>query len=91
MNKYEVIHTDEDLSFYERVNPGFKTTGELLVHTYDDYPLKNCQTTLVVFKGRYTASGMCRDCGDHYIIANYSSYDRIDKGTMKLTRDVEDR
>lgn len=39
----------------------------------------------------WTPEGTARDCGDHYIIARYSRYDRLDKKTMTITEDVEDR
>lgn len=39
----------------------------------------------------WTPFGTARDCGDHYIIARYSRFDRLDKKTMDVTRDVEDR
>lgn len=32
-----------------------------------------------------------RDCGDHYILAQYASYTRIDKLTGETTADVEDK
>lgn len=36
----------------------------------------------------WTPTGCARDCGDHYIIARYSSYDSVDKATMRVTKDV---
>jgi hypothetical protein len=42
------------------------------------------------FKG-WTPSGCARDCGDHYIVARYCQYDRVDKDTMNVTKDVEDK
>ena len=39
----------------------------------------------------WTPTHCARDCGDHYIIARYDRYDRIDKGTFAMTKDVEDR
>lgn len=39
----------------------------------------------------WTPYGTARDCGDHYIVANYSRYDRVEKKTLKVTEDVEDR
>lgn len=75
-----------DRDWFERANKGWKTTGETLEERWEDGA-----QTLVVFKGSFTRYGMCRDCGDHYIIARYSRYDRIDKDTFKVTKDVEDR
>lgn len=65
---------------------GFEYTGELM---YIQYPGGGDEIQRVI-KGKFTPHGAVRDCGDHYIKANYSSYTRIDKGTMKLTHDVED-
>lgn len=48
-------------------------------------------TTHVIFIGKWTPYGYCRDCGDHWIIARWSRYDRIDKDTYKVTKDVDDR
>lgn len=42
------------------------------------------------YKG-FTPTGCARDCGDHYIIARYSSYDSVDKNTLEITKDVEDK
>ena len=39
----------------------------------------------------WTPYGTARDCGDHYIIARYDRYDKIDKHTHTMTKDVEDR
>lgn len=71
---------------YFNVN-GMKMTGETL--TLGDP--NGANTTYVVFRGRRTPYGYVRDCGDHYIKAQYSRYDSIDKETLEITRDVEDR
>lgn len=85
MTKYEVLkadHKDECKWYYGT------PTGELM-RVYDDEGYENIKT---IFKDRtYTPYGTIRDCGDHYIRAKYSSYVRIDKGTMKVTEDVEDK
>ena len=84
-----------DREWYENVNPGFVCTGETLEERYtgnDEYD--SSMTEYVVMKAtkrNYTSYGMCRDCGDHFIIARYSRYDRIDKKTLKITFDTEDR
>lgn len=39
----------------------------------------------------WTPYGCARDCGDHYIIARYSQFDRVDKKTLQITFDVEDK
>lgn len=86
MRKYTAQKTTDDLTWYAQANKGFTPTGEYLTEDWGT----GCQT-LVVFNGRYTPYGMCRDCGDHYIIARYDRYDRVDKNTLMLTKDVEDR
>lgn len=65
---------------------GNDMTGETL--TIGD---ENGSTTYVVKRGRTTLYGTVRDCGDHYIKAGYSGYDRIDKATLEITENVEDR
>lgn len=65
---------------------GMKMTGETLT-----LGNKNDNCTYVVFTGKRTPYGYVRDCGDHYIKAQYSRYDSIDKETLEITRDVEDR
>ena len=47
--------------------------------------------TRIIVDGTWTPSGCARDCGDHYIVARYSQYDRIDKATLQITKDVADR
>ena len=65
---------------------GFEYTGELMHVQFEN----GANEVLRVIKGSFTPYGAIRDCGDHYIKANHSSYTRIDKGTMKVTKDVED-
>ena len=77
---------DEDASYYKHINPGFKPTGEVLTQEWSN----GGSESLVVMTGSYTPYGMCRDCGDHYIIGRYSRFDRINKGTFEIIRDVED-
>ena len=82
---------NDDAKFYERVNPGYKCTGETLEERYKaDNELDEGATTYVVMKGKFTPFGMCRDCGNHYIIAHYTHYVRVDKDTLKREVDVED-
>lgn len=40
--------------------------------------------------GFWTPFTCARDCGDHYIIAKFDRYDRIDKVSFKYTADVKD-
>lgn len=78
-----IERSKENKSWFER--DGFKMTGETL-RLGNEFE----STTYVVFTGRWTPYGMVRDCGDHYIKAQYDRYDRIDKKTLEITRDVED-
>lgn len=87
MNKIEIRKnalTPEAMEMYRRLNPSHEPTGDLLIET-----TKEGLASRVIFKGKFTHS--VRDCGDHYIIARYSSFDRVDKETLKITEDVEDR
>lgn len=91
MTTYRIgeLLSKEDMEWYGKANKdsGMKPTGETLNCTWSD----GTSMTYVVFKGTRTPYGYVRDCGNHYIIARYSSYTRIDKGTMKVTEDVNDR
>ena len=81
--------TPEEMSQYAKYweQTGHTPTGETLTETFPD----GSAQTLVVFKGSYTPYGMCRDCGDHYIIARYARYDKIDKKTLAPTLDWGDK
>lgn len=84
-----------EASYFEKMNKGYKCTGETLEERYtEEQGRDGGATTYVVMKAtarQWTPYGMCRDCGDHYIIAKWDKYVRIDKGTLKRTVDVEDR
>ena len=90
-NEYEfsvgkIELSEENKKWYNR--KGYTMTGETLT--------QRClvgfkeEITYVVFKGKYTRYGTCRDCGDHYIIAWYSQFVRVDKGTLLVTYYSED-
>lgn len=82
--KGTIERTEENRNWFE--HNGLKMTGETLT-----LGTENENTTYVVFKGSHTPYGTVRDCGDHYIKAQYSRYDSIDKETLEITKDVEDR
>lgn len=69
----------------------FEYTGEIIEIEYQDQAKRTITNSYRVVKGKFTPYYSIRDCGDHYIKANYSTYDRIDKETLEITRDVEDR
>lgn len=94
---YKLGKLDEcDREYFERVNGDYKCTGETIEERYEEKEGRDEGATIyVVMKATgnltaWTPYQMCRDCGDHYIIAKLCRYDRIDKGTLKVTRDVED-
>lgn len=87
ITKGQIEKNEENTKWYNR--KGYSMTGETLAFRYNDMG-HDCETVYVVFKGSWTRSGTVRDCGDHYIKANYSSYTRIDKNTLEVTEDVED-
>lgn len=58
--------------------------------------MKEETTTRLIVKMKpgqkgWTPFGCARDCGNHYIVARYAGYDRIDKRTLTVTKDIEDR
>lgn len=86
--------TAEDVAYYTNAWDGFEATGETLEERYEEEQGRDAgASTYIVFRAtgrRFTPYGMCRDCGDHYIIAKWDKYIRIDKGTLAKTVDVED-
>ena len=87
---------DSERDYFERVNPGYVCTGETLEEKWMESNGMPGGCTYVVFKGvgrrnNWTPYGMCRDCGDHYVIARWSRHDRIDKKTLSIIFDTEDR
>ena len=85
---------NEYKEYFERVNPGYTCTGETLCIGYEttdaDGVTSKGSTTYAIMRGPITRYQMVRDCGDHYIHAVWSGYVRIDKGSLKVTRDVDD-
>lgn len=76
--------TPENKEFYNR--PGYYMTGKTLTIAYED----GMTVSYIVFTGNFTRSGTIRECKNHYILAGYSSYYRIDKNNFVITPDVED-
>lgn len=68
-----------------KYKPMLKPTGETIWERWETGG--ECR---VVMRGSWTPYGVMRDCGDHYIIARWSRYDRISKDLTEITYDVED-
>lgn len=83
MEKGTIELSEENKRWYDR--KGYHMTGETL-----RLGNENENTNYVVFRGSWTRYGTVRDCGDHYINAQYDRFDSIDKETLVITRDVED-
>lgn len=66
--------------------PGFTYTGELLEVKH----MSGEKITYRVITGSFTPAGACRDCGDHYIIAGYSSYRSVSKSDLSVQLEVDD-
>ena len=93
---YKVKIGKIDLSEANRAwynHDGLEMTGETLT-AFETPNIKGFtaieSTTYVVFKGNHTPYMGVRDCGDYYIISRYDRYDRVEKGTLKITRDVDE-
>ena len=86
---------EDTMKFFERVYPGYKCTGEVLEEKFPNGSIKSW----VVFKSsspktQLTPYDVCRDCGDHYVIArcyiNERRYDRIEENSLECTYNVKD-
>lgn len=80
--------SEDNKNWYNR--KGYTMTGETLTEETTDISGATSVTEWVVFKGTWTRYMSVRDCGDHYIIARYSRYDRINKNDLSIIKDVED-
>lgn len=70
---------------------GFEYTGEIIKIGYEASKNDEIVRTFYVLKGKKTPQFEVRDCGDHYIKANYSTFDYIDKKTLEIEKDVKDK
>ena len=82
---------EEDMRWFSAQHPHHNAVG-FMRETYRG----GSRVTRVILKMKpghkgWTPFGAARDCGDHYIIARYSQYDRVDKKTLAITRDVDDK
>ena len=76
--------SQEDYRFFQKFYKQHTVVGFLKV------PDKINSYVVVKMKKGYkgwTPSGWFRDCGDHYIYANYSRYQKYDKKTLELLDD----
>lgn len=69
---------------------GFLHTGEVMRIAYDKGRSDELIRTFYVLRGKYTPQFQVRDCGDHYIKSNYSTFDYINKNTLEVIKDVSD-
>ena len=76
--------SQEDYRFFQKFYKQHTVVGFLKV------PDKINSYVVVKMKKGYkgwTPSGCFRDCGDHYIYANYSRYQKYNKKTLELLND----
>ena len=64
-----------------------QATGDCLEERFPD----GSGHIIYIFVGNSTPYGCCRDCGDYWIIARRSGYDKIDKFSRKVESGVEDK
>ena len=100
MTKYTVIEnglTDEEREQFQKYYSDHTVTKDLLqIDSISDNGNSGQMIRVIIVKGTWTPSGCARDCGDHYIKANYSRYDKLIRfhETSLITRvikDVEDK
>lgn len=85
-----VVEVCRNVATKERCPEGFHYTGEVMRIAYDKRRNDELIRTFYVLRGKYTPQFRVRDCGDHYIKANWSTFDYINKNTLEVIRDVED-
>ena len=72
--------TEKERNFFQKMNPGFSVTGDVLYISYGD----GNRVGYVIFKGLYTKSNMCRECSKYYEVALQYGYVRINKKTLEV-------
>lgn len=79
--------TDEEMRYYAEANKsrGLVPTGEAIKEEY-----KSGSCTRVVFRGDWTPYDCMRDCGDYYIVAYWTHYNKISKDLQTIEYDVDD-
>lgn len=92
MRKYNIREIDNsDKEYLQRSFPQHSIVG-ILKEDFNDG--RSVEKVILKMKRGYkgwTPSGTVRDCGSHYIISRYSSYDSIYKKTFSVTHNVEDK
>lgn len=81
----------EDINYFQKFYHNHYVTDKLLEERTGDIITRTIILKSKNKNGQYTPYGCVRDCGDHYIIARYSSYDKVEKNTLKITNYVEDK
>lgn len=84
---------NKDREHFQRIYTKHNVIG-YLEYEVDDMGI-TVQRGRVVLKMKpgqkaFTPYMAARDCGDHYILAQYDRYDKIEKSTMNVILDVED-
>lgn len=76
----------EAMEFFKKSHKGYLPTGDCVTIQIGDE-----STEYVAFSGKpSTLYGMLRDCGDHWILADWYGYIRIDKETLGMYFDSKD-
>lgn len=81
---------EEDKRWFNAQHPHHNVVG-FMRETYSGGSITRVILKMKPGHKGWTPYGAARDCGDHYIVARYSQYDRVDKKTLTITRDVDDK
>lgn len=77
---------EDEMKWFSGCHPNFNVLGFLVTSFVSKIILKPKRG-----KKGFTPYDCVRDCGDHYVIAQYASYTRVDKKTGEMTYNVEDK
>lgn len=84
---YKNCLSDAEAEHYERMNPGWQVVNrDILCFVTND----GVSRDYVIFSGPWTRTEMCRDCGDHYIIALHQGFIRVSKGNLRISLSATD-
>ena len=98
MQKFEIIYNDltqEEIETFERWNPGYTATGDILHHEFTNRYGQHEEEHLVIFKAkdhkhRWTPYGMARQTSKYIICARYDRYYKLTLTGEIVSLDAED-
>ena len=82
---------NKEITYFQRFYREHNVIGYLEYTTTDGTDAGRVVLKMKPGYKAWTPYGTARDCGTHYILAQYSRYDRIQKKDLEVTEDADDK